>query len=76
MWPWVLVQVQNATAVILGKKNRPVPLAHDAKIYKERNHLERAINGLKRFRAVAARFDKRATNYFAVYCLIATLTWL
>ena len=76
MWPWVLVQVQNATAVILGKKNRTVPLAHDAEIYKERNHLERAINGLKRVRAVAARFDKRATNYFATYCLIAALTGL
>ncbi|GAB2706882.1 hypothetical protein GCM10011495_21600 [Hymenobacter frigidus] len=76
MWPWVLVQVQNATAVILGKKNRTVPLAHDAETYKERNHLERAINGLKRVRAVAARFDKRATNYCTTYCLIAALTGL
>ena len=72
----MLVQVQNATVVILGKKNRTVPLAHDAEIYKEQNHLERAINGLKRFRAVATRFGKRATNYSATYCLIVTLTWL
>ena len=58
------------------QKKCTVPLAHDAEIYKERNHLERAINGLKQFRAVAVRFDKRAINYFATYCLIVTLTEL
>ena len=53
-----------------------MPLEHDAEIYKERNQIERAINGLKRFRTVATRFDKRAANYFATCCLIAALTWL
>ena len=70
------IQQAGATAVIPCKKNRTVPIVHDAEIYKERNHIERAINGLKRFRAVATRFDKRATNYFATCCLIAALTWL
>jgi transposase len=70
------IQQAGATAVIPGKKNRAVALAHDAEIYKERNRIERAINGLKRFRAVATRFDKRAANYFATCCLIAALTWL
>ncbi|MBF9240014.1 transposase [Hymenobacter sp. BT683] len=49
---------------------------HEAEICKERNQIERAINGLKRFRALASGFDKRAANYFASCCLIATLTWL
>ena len=44
--------------------------------YKEQNHIERAINDLKRFLAVTTHFDKRATNYFAACCLIAALTWL
>lgn len=66
----------GAGAVIPGKKNRILPLEHDAEIYKERNQIERAINGLKRFRAVATRFAKRAANYFATCCLIAALTWL
>ncbi|WP_223654536.1 transposase family protein [Hymenobacter psoromatis] len=70
------IQQAGALAVIPGKKNRTVPVEHDAEVYKERNHLERAINGLKRFRAVATRFDKRAANYFATCCLIAALTWL
>lgn len=75
---YVRAQIQHAgaTAVIPSKKNRLVPLGHDTEIYKERNRIERAINGLKRFRAVATRFDKRAANYFATCCLIAALTWL
>ena len=44
--------------------------------YKERNHIERAINDLKHFRVVTTHFDKRATNYFVTCYLIAALTWL
>ena len=66
----------GAVAVIPGKKNRLVPVESDAEIYKERNRIERAIKGFKRFRAVATRFDKRAANCFAIRCLIAALTWL
>ena len=75
---YVRVQIRQAGAgaVIPSKKNRTVPIEHDAEVYKERNQIERAINGLKRFRAVATRFDKRAANYFATCCLIAALTWL
>ncbi|MFD1469317.1 hypothetical protein ACFQ48_13885 [Hymenobacter caeli] len=53
-----------------------MPAAHDAELCKERNRIERAINGLKRFRAVATRFDKRAASYFATRCLVAALAWL
>ncbi|GAC1368466.1 MAG: hypothetical protein NVSMB30_04970 [Hymenobacter sp.] len=70
------IQQAGATAVIPSKKNRTFVLDHDPETYKERNQIERAINGLKRFRAVATRFDKRAANYFATCCLIAALTWL
>ena len=74
---YMLVQIAQAgvVAVIPGKKNRVMPSEHDAEIYKEQNQVERAINGLKRFRTVATRFDKRAANYFATCCLFATLTW-
>ena len=62
--------------MIFSKKNRLVPLDHDDGMYKKRNQIERAINCLKRFRAIATRFDKRAANYFAACCLITALTWL
>lgn len=53
-----------------------MPVESDPEIHKERNRIERAIKGFKRFRTVATRFDKRAANYFATRCLIAALTWL
>ena len=73
---YMRVQIWQAGcgAMISGKKNRTIPIEHDAKIYKERNQIECAVHGLKRFRAVATRFDKRAANYFATCCLVAALT--
>ena len=73
---YMRVQIGQAGggAMIPGKKNRTIPIEHDAEIYKERNQTECAVHGLKRFRAVATRFDKRAANYFATCCLIAALT--
>jgi len=70
------IQQAGAMAVIPSKKNRTILLPYDADLYKERNQIERAINRLKCFRAVATRFDKRAANYFATCCLVAALTWL
>ena len=70
------IEQAGARAVIPGKKNRTVPIEQDAEIYKERNRVERAINSLKRFRAVATHLSKRAANYFANCCLIAALAWL
>ena len=66
----------GAQAMIPSKKNRLVAIPYDEEAYKERNHIERAINKLKRFRGIATRFDKRAASYYATCCLIAVLTWL
>ena len=46
-------------AVIPAKRNRKVPTAHDAALYRTRNRIERAFNKLKHFRRVATRFDRR-----------------
>jgi len=52
------------------------PPRFDADAYKGRNVVERAINRLKDFRAIATRYDKRGHN-FATAVLVATIVlWL
>ncbi|MFE6684235.1 IS5/IS1182 family transposase, partial [Streptomyces sp. NPDC057729] len=44
--------------------------------YKKRNTVERAINRLKGFRAVATRYEKRACIYLGTVTLAALAIWL
>ena len=50
--------------------------AFDGAIYRTRNLVERLINGLKHFRRVATRYEKRAENYEAMLKLAAIKIWL
>jgi transposase len=52
------------------------PPAFDRDRYRERNTIERAINKLKQFRAVATRYDKRAFMYLATVDIATIKIWL
>ena len=52
------------------------PPGFAAERYKKRNTVERAINKLKQFRAVATRYDKRGYVYLGTATLATLVIWL
>jgi transposase len=52
------------------------PPAFDAEIYKQRNVVERCINKLKGYRAVATRYDKRDYTFRGTIDLVSIRIWL
>ena len=52
------------------------PPSFDAQRYRDRNTVERAVNKLKQFRAVATRFDKREYMYLATVDVATIKIWL
>jgi transposase len=52
------------------------PPSFSPAVYKGRNVVERAINRLKDFRAVATRYDKRGHNFLAAVTVASIVLWL
>ena len=55
-------------------RKQPAPL--DRGLYRLRNRVERLVNKLKQFRAVATRYDKTAESFLAFVHLAAAHVWL
>ena len=60
----------GAAAHIPSKSNATEPWPHCPESYKERNRVERLINKMKQFRAVATRYDKLADAFLATVKLV------
>ena len=48
----------------------------DAATYRRRNVVERCVNRLKQWRAIATRYEKRAVNYRSMVIIAALMIWL
>jgi len=64
------------TPVIPPKSNRKTLRSFDKDMYKARHLIENFYCWLKRFRAIATRYDKTARNFLAAIHLAATIAWL
>ena len=64
------------TAVIPPKGNRKKPRPYDKHLYKARHLIENFFAKLKQFRAIATRYDKRASHFLAAIHLAASVIWL
>lgn len=65
------MDARDPSACIKPMPNRKHTPAFSPYLYRYRNLVERFFNGLKHFRAAAARFEKHPQNYLALVKLIA-----
>jgi transposase len=68
--------LQGVLPAIPPDPARKEPLPLDRELYRLRNRVERLVNRLKQFRAVATRYDKTTTSYLALAQLAASRLWL
>jgi transposase len=60
----------------VGAPHRVTPRQFDRELYKARHLIENFFCKLKRFRAIATRYDKTARNFLAAIHLAAATIWL
>ena len=75
---WVRQELllRGVLPVIPPNPVRQEPVALDRGLYRLRNRVERLVNRLKQFRAVATRYDKTAESFLAFVQLAASRLWL
>ncbi len=68
--------LQGVLPVIPSNPARKQPLPFDRELYRLRNRVERLVNRLKQFRAIATRYEKTAESYLAFVQIAAARIWL
>src|SRR5687768_1862269 len=63
-------------AVIPSNPARAGAIPHDRDLHKERHAVECFFAKLKRFRRIATRYEKTATNFRAMVHLACAMAWL
>lgn len=71
-----LIRDKKKRAVIGSKPERPRKLPKSRELYGKRYLVECFFHRLKRFRAIATRFEKTARNFLALTQLACAWLWL
>jgi len=71
-----LLEQANIKIVIPSKANRKEQRNYDKEMYKWRHLVENFFQKLKQYRAIATRYDKRASAFLGGIYLAATVIWL
>ena len=64
------------TIVIPPKSNRHPKRDYDEDLYKDRHLIENFFAKLKQYRAIATRYDKRASTFLSAVYMAASIIWL
>jgi len=70
------IRARDIKPVIHSKPERKRALPLDRKLYRRRYLVEVFFHNLKRFRAIATRFEKTRRNYLALLHVACTCLWL
>lgn len=70
------IKARGIKAVISSKPERKRALPKDRKLYKLRYLVEVFFHSVKRFRAVATRFEKTGRNYIALVHIACIWLWI
>lgn len=71
-----LLEAAGKTAVIPPKSNRKSQRDYDKFLYKARHLIENLFEKIKHYRAIATRYDKKASTFLGAIHLAASVIWL
>lgn len=67
---------QRCRIVIPSNPTRRIQRRYNRLLYKRRHFVENFFQRLKRYRRIAMRYDKLASNFLSMLCFAAALIWL
>ena len=70
------LEAKGCEVVIPPKSRRNQSRDYDRHLYKARHLIENFFARLKQYRAIATRYDKRASNFLGAIHLAASVIWL